>query len=81
MVRKLLVLDHQDLIFDRECRLMWALKGMVMTRTEIENNLTVEHVMEWMKKMAQEEAESIKDKDYLKKFFWGEDEEEELADE
>mgnify|MGYP001839864257 FL=1 len=37
--------------------------------------------MEWVKKMAQDEAASIKDKDYLKKFLWGEEEEEELADE
>ena len=71
VVHKLLVLDHQDLIFDRNCRLI----------TEIENNLTVEHVVEWVKKMAQDEAASIKDKDYLKKFLWGEEEEEELADE
>ena len=27
VVRKLLVLDHQDLIFDRECRLMWVLRA------------------------------------------------------
>lgn len=37
--------------------------------------------MEWVKMMAQDEAASIKDKDYLKKFLWGEEEEEELADE
>ena len=52
-----------------------------MNRTEIENNLTVENAVEWMKKIAQDEAASIKDKDYLKKFFWGEEEEEELVDE
>ena len=60
-----------------------GVEGGCDDRTEIENNLTVENAVEWMKKLAQDEAASIKDKDYLKKFLWGEEgeEEEELEEE